>query len=499
MNSIISIDMASTSDNPNENNTPMTPETSALRAAAQRRTVFKMAIEKMITNLDGRLDQLTISQLEERVRKFRDNFRKYELEHCDIMSETTLPATMELHRVEYEKLDHQVELIVDQLLERLAILKKAEMVVDASSTLRADASNSDQRPIQIVTGDGLGNIPNTWGKFTGEYSKWPSFRDCFNGAINSNDKLDEVKKFQYLIAAVSGRAERAMAGFQLTAKNYKRAWDRLCEVYEDDYQAVQELVRQLLQLAQITKPSYDALRKIVDIVHSTLAQLETFESVKVCDTFVVFLVIGRLDQQTYTAWEAYRTSQLCDDRSKAGKMIPTWEQLKAFLDGQARILMHSSSRSDDTESTNSSASSNRSNKGGKNRSVPYPQHGAAKPQATSTASASLKQQSGYPACRLCDQDHALFRCSKFTKMELNARQEYINSWKICGGCLYDLHPNRKCSQGPCYKCQNGKSHNSLLCPTREIEKRSALLALEETPAVEPKSAKKRNAASKKKD
>lgn len=482
---------------PEEESAREMAENSSLRAAAQRRTVFKSAIDKMLSSLEGeRLNALTIAQIEERLRKLDDNWINYRTEHLTIMCETAIRQVEALHRIEYDALESQLELLIDRLRERLALLRKAEMAENIQpAASRGEGSNSNQRPIQIVTGDGMANIPNTWGKFTGEYSKWPTFRDCFEGAIHSSKELDDIQKFQYLIAAVTDRAQRAMGNFRLTAENYKRAWDRLCEVYEDDYQAVQELVRQLLQLSQVIKPSYDALSKIVDVVHGTLAQLETFETVKISDTFVVFLVIGRLDQQTYTAWETHRTSKLCGDRSQVGKTIPTWEQLKAFLDAQARVLMHSSARSDDSESS-SSVVSHRSNKSGKARHSPYPQHGVAKSQAASTASAPAKIASGYPACRLCNADHALFRCPKFVKMELGARQEYIRQWKICSGCLYNLHPDRKCSQGPCYKCQNGKVHNSIICPTREIEKQTAMLALADAPAAEPKKSKKRGGSSK---
>lgn len=472
-----------------------------LRMAMQRRTVFLTAIRKAIASMDGdRINEFSETQIEERIRRLDDNWSKYQMEHLTIIAEADEITSMQQYSTEYEDLEAQLECLIDQLRGRQAEIKKAEMAENPQpSTSRAGSSNANQRPIQIVTGDGMANIPNTWGKFTGEYAKWPTFRDCFDGAINSNKELDDIQKFQYLIAAVTDRAQRAMGNFRLTAENYKRAWDRLSEVYEDDYQAVQELVRQLLQLTQVTKPTYDALRKIVDVVHSTLAQLETFNTVKVWDTFVVFLVIGRLDQQTYTAWEAHRTSQLCEDRARVGKTIPTWDQLKAFLDGQARILMHSSIHSDDTESAGSSVSSNRSNKGARARSAPYPQHGAGKSQANMAAPGQSKLQSGYPACRLCNADHALFRCPKFTKTDLAGRQEYLRQWKICNGCLYDMHPGRKCSQGVCFKCQNGKIHNSLLCPTRELEKQTALLALEDAPVAETKATKKRGSSSKKQD
>lgn len=87
------------------------------------------------------------------------------------------------------------------------------------------------------------NITNTWGEFKGDYLQWQSFLDRFTAAIHENNKVSTIRKFHFLRASVTGAAARAMGNWPFTEQNYIRAWNRLIEVYEDEYLVVQMLVR----------------------------------------------------------------------------------------------------------------------------------------------------------------------------------------------------------------------------------------------------------------
>lgn len=189
------------------------------------------------------------------------------------------------------------------------------------------------------------------------------------------------------------------------------------------------------------------------------------------DPLIVFLVIGRLDESSYKAWEAHRTSQLCGkDRHK----IPKWEQLKEFLDSQALVLMHAGSRVEGEDSSwESGSSSGRQNKGGKRRPAPYPSTSTGNREEQKPAQ-NANTKSGYPPCGLCGADHGLYKCEKFTEMNLRARLDYVKNAGLCEGCIKIAHPDRRCKTLPCRKCRSGKVHNTMLCPSREAEQQAAV-------------------------
>lgn len=108
------------------------------------------------------------------------------------------------------------------------------------------------------------------------------------------------------MASVHGKAARVMGSWKQTEANYIHAWNRLCDVYEDDYLTVQTLVRELLSIPKMKERTYDGLRKIIDTVHECTNQLKSFVRTKNWYPILVFMVIDLLDPITYNNWEEER-------------------------------------------------------------------------------------------------------------------------------------------------------------------------------------------------
>ena len=60
-------------------------------------------------------------------------------------------------------------------------------------------------------------------RFNGDLTKWTGFWQSFEAAVNSNDNLSGVQKFNYLISLLGGAALEAVAGLALTDENYDQA------------------------------------------------------------------------------------------------------------------------------------------------------------------------------------------------------------------------------------------------------------------------------------
>ena len=62
-------------------------------------------------------------------------------------------------------------------------------------------------------------------RFGGKIQEWQEFWDSFYSSVNQNDCLSDVDKFTYLKGLLTEPARSTIAGFSLTAANYKDALD----------------------------------------------------------------------------------------------------------------------------------------------------------------------------------------------------------------------------------------------------------------------------------
>ena len=89
--------------------------------------------------------------------------------------------------------------------------------------------------------------------------------ESFESAIHQNECLSEVDKFTYLRSLLLGPAKSSIAGFALTATNYKEELELLRNRYGEKNVIQRALIQELLKL----KPVYnnidlDGLRKLYD-------------------------------------------------------------------------------------------------------------------------------------------------------------------------------------------------------------------------------------------
>ena len=59
--------------------------------------------------------------------------------------------------------------------------------------------------------------------FSGDILSWKGFWDQFSTAIDSNEHLSNIAKFNYLKSYLSGRAQKLIEGLTLSEDNYREA------------------------------------------------------------------------------------------------------------------------------------------------------------------------------------------------------------------------------------------------------------------------------------
>ncbi|XP_055922685.1 uncharacterized protein LOC129953493 [Eupeodes corollae] len=343
------------------------------------------------------------------------------------------------------------DLLVSLEIERKSVESEVEFF-QASTNLRsrigkliaAKAGAGDAPPIAVQVNMPFAqhDVKNTWGEFDGSYTKWQGFRDRFVAAVHDNDKIAPAYKFSYLKASLTGRAN-ALGEWQLSDQNYYEAWKRMEEVYNKKYATCRELLRHFFRLPMLEgTPKAAELQRMSNTCHETMRQLAA-QGVPTdnWDMIIVQVLHEKLDQETACKWEESRTTEL-----------PTAKEFCLFLDKRAEALGSAmdNRRKETIQQVPRMDSSRRGNM-----------------VAPSRKQAEVKKR----PCHLCrSMEHPLWCCPEFNALSLRARQDFVLEKQLCPNCLKTGHVVRDCYQGPCLKCPNRPSHNSVLCPMKVIGK-----------------------------
>lgn len=416
----------------------------ALDARILKRDTYITSIDRAILRCDEpAFREFSAAVLNDSMASALRSFERFETEHMAILSEATLSSAQFLAQ-------NQIFAQTEQKLNTLRA-KLQNRITELAPEVQAQAQPQAVR-VEINAAE-LAQGQNTWGKFNGNLFKWQSFRDKFSAAVHTNDNMKPVFKLQHLLASLEGSAAGVVGTREPTDAGYDGAWDRLCEVYNDDYMIIRAILRTIFSIPALEQPTRDGLRKLVDTIHEACRQLTTLGILVIAwDQILVYMVTERLDAHTLDEWEMQRAAGL-----------PTLQELCAFLERKSRSLAHVRKKQ---------PKMNNKRKSGNDR-VGH-DHMLAKHRATSAFVPSQRSETnGRVACICCKGDHQLYRCADFMGRTLGHRQNSVARWKLCPNCLRAGHEVSKCSFGPCLKCKT--KHNSALCPERNAEKAAANL------------------------
>lgn len=466
--------------NPNQNDAATAPQAN-LDVSHNRRAVFVNNINRARAKCEAvEFQTMNLLQVQDRLTMLETNWNRFVTEHLNLVGGEGREENMQENSTLYEETEQTYFESCGFLRARIAALQPVAIDVPPAQP--------PEWRVEVQTADALGNITDTWGKFSGDYAHWHSFRDRFKAAVHENDKLKTIFKFQYLKAAVTGAAERAMGTWKMTEANYTKAWQRLCSVYEDDYLADQTLVRRLLHLPKLNRATNSGLRRIIDTVHESLNQLTNFIEIDQWDPIILFLVVDCLDTETYDAWETHRTReapQAQQEEGAAGEIarLPSWQQFESFLELRARILVHAERRE---RKKNEVPPHGRESSANRNRNRAQ-FSGERTETKTSHGNAKRKQPD---ACRLCNKDHQIWKCDELLSKNLAGRKEIIAQLKLCRSCFRPGHSEQDCRHKPCFRCPHEQKHNTILCPTRETERLTNMLSVDKEDGPEKQRSKR---------
>ena len=305
------------------------------------------------------------------------------------------------------------------------------------STSTPHSSSINQRPIS----NGNQCIPVKLPElalptFDGSYAEWTSFRDTFSALVDDNANLSDVHKFHYLKSCLKGKAVKVIESLKVTADNYASAWTILQNRFDNKRLIVQDHVYGILNFPNINKASHTELRKLLDTMCSHLEALAVHQITpeRFCDIILISIISEKLDYTSKREWQSKLTSEL-----------PTWDELKHFLEKRSEML--------ETLGLMSGKASNNY----ENNLKRVPNKIVASVSTGKKTNVNINRSF---SCPHCSENHYLYHCPTFLNLSTSDRLNFVQARNSCVNCFRDHDLSNCKSENRCRICN--QNHNTLL-------------------------------------
>ena len=384
------------------------------------------SIGNAITNLNkmGK-DNFTRTAVNVRINSLEKPWKEFHENHITLLK---ILASAEEEDEETDFKDDSYATTEQRYLEALThMLTIVDSLQEPAGTSQGTVSTQTPQTIMLKTLPTI-NLPI----FSGEYEKWPEFRDLFTSKIAINSSFTNGDRMYYLKTNVEGEAADLIQDHNVEGDNFTRAW----ALFKDTYENLRLQVRSHLKKLHTTKPaSSEAAEEIQRIANATNNLIEGMRNLKrmaISDDILVFFTVDRLDTNTRRAWES---------SLGAGKDPASYDNLRAFLNG--RIIMLTA-----TNPSKSGKDSQSSNGLSYSRDQRKPPNSV---RAYHSETTTL-------LCPLCQGQHHIHGCVTFKTKSVPARIAFVKSMSLCENCL-GSHKTSKCkSTKHCFVCSG--RHNT---------------------------------------
>lgn len=183
---------------------------------------------------------------------------------------------------------------MDELNDELATTEKWTTEIKRRIGKLSKFTKSDQKQGQVPARRMAKKKTLEIPKFNGAILEFLSFKDIFQSLIISDNQLDPIEKFGYLLECLSGEARAMLDGLGLTADNFSHAWALL----NDRYGKTEKLTAAYMKaLWTITPPgpSVGELTRFYDKLQSCTRALQSLgEDEKSYGTLLIPMLIEKL-------------------------------------------------------------------------------------------------------------------------------------------------------------------------------------------------------------
>lgn len=332
-----------------------------------------------------------------------------------------------------------------------------ELFMDFKGTLKDFLKSTEEQTSQPQTSNTSGHKvklpPISLPTFSGCYREWMHFKDLFTSLIDDNQELSDIEKHHYLRTSLTGEADQLLRHFDITAANYRKAFDTLKQRYSNKRIIVNNLLNRFLNQKKITVESSSSLKELLDASRECLNSLQNLEiNTKDWDPIVVHVMVSKLDPETHKCWE---------QSLGASTTLPTLEELTNYIEGRFRALemVQNTTKKDTTY----------------------------KRDNTNTRQVKTFTTETETQCTYCTKQHYICHCTEFSQLDIEQRKDFVKNNGLCFNCLIKGHSIKFCRQTTvCKKC--GRRHHTLLhenARTNFNEPESTQVAVNTTTELEP--------------
>ena len=268
--------------------------------------------------------------------------------------------------------------------------------------------------------------------FNGDLTKWTSFWESFEAAVDKNSDLSGVEKFNCLSSLLEGTAKEAVSGLSLTEANYAGAVSMLKKRFGSTQMIVSKHMEALLQVEAVSSTlDVKALRQLFDTISSHVRSLS---AMNVQEDSYSNLLCPVLIKKIPPELQLIVSRKVSEENWNLGKLMAAIEEeviaRERLGQSQLKASVHK---------------------------------GHSKPSPSAVTLVTKGHPTSAPRCCYCDQTHSPTECTEVT--EVDKRRQLLRKAGRCYSCLRKGHIYRDCrTSNRCQSCQ-GKHHTSI-CATK---------------------------------
>ena len=277
-------------------------------------------------------------------------------------------------------------------------------------------------------------------KFAGDVTKFRTFWDSFDSAINQNADLSPIDKFSYLKTLVEGPAAHAIQGLTLSEANYAAAIELIKEWFGKPQQIISAHIDELLKLPSCSDDNAIQIRSVFDRIRVNARGLESLGvGSDQYGSFMIPIIMAKLPPAVRLQVARVTTRDVWN-------MDELLEVIKSEVEARELSEGIRVGEMKKPESVN--------------RRPPIP-----------TASALVTREGGPSRikCVYCRGEHYSASCDKVNTV--SARTEVLKKEGRCFLCLSNGHRASQCTSNKrCRKCGR-KHHQSICVPSKPVEEK----------------------------
>lgn len=289
-------------------------------------------------------------------------------------------------------------------------------------------------------------------KFNGSFTSWTAWRARFKSAV-LDTQLSAGTKIDLLLSALEGEARKCAGDSEHRDDDeINRMWFKLEQTYDNPYQIITAHINKILDLPSCERQDQQKMQNIINVCDQELRSLRRFGyDVDGWNPLLAVIILRKIDRSTRS--------------TKPPQLEDVLNYLKRRISCSANQNQNggvSSSKEPDTARSNQKRTSPFTNESSNKRSR-HSNDNSIDQKCSTFKNNNFTNSKSF--CLHCKGEHRIFRCEKFSKLDLPLRQAKIKEYKLCEICLRSDHSCNDCTWNGCKNCDNAKHNRAIsICP-----------------------------------